>query len=243
MNAMRGGGGGMAANWGLMRSFRRDHSVTSQKLPKGLVKRIVQFARPYRWRLAVFLTLIIIDAIITASTPLIYRAIIDNGIIKKNVRLIIFLALIVGVLALFDVVISLWQRWISARVGEGLIYDMRTKVFAHFQEMPIAFFQRTQTGALVSRLNNDVLDAQQAFTDTFSSVVSNIISVVIMLIAMLFLSWEITLVALVLLPVFVIPARWVGRRLQGITRESYNLNAKMINLTFFLIMPLSMMAL
>ncbi len=229
MNAMRGGGGGMAANWGLMRSFRRDHSVTSQKLPKGLVKRIVRFARPYRWRLAVFLTLIIIDAIITASTPLIYRAIIDNGIIKKNVRLIIVLALIVGVLALFDVVISLWQRWISARVGEGLIYDMRTKVFAHFQEMPIAFFQRTQTGALVSRLNNDVLDAQQAFTDTFSSVVSNIISVVIMLIAMLFLSWEITLVALVLLPVFVIPARWVGRRLQGITRESYNLNAKMIN--------------
>ena len=229
MNAMRGGGGGMAANWGLMRSFRRDHSVTSQKLPKGLVKRIVQFARPYRWRLAVFLTLIIIDAFITASTPLIYRAIIDNGIIKKNVRLVVFLALIVGVLALFDVVISLWQRWISARVGEGLIYDMRTKVFAHFQDMPIAFFQRTQTGALVSRLNNDVLDAQQAFTDTFSSVVSNIISVVIMLIAMLLLSWEITLVALILLPIFVIPARWVGRRLQGITRESYNLNAKMIN--------------
>ncbi|NNN12583.1 MAG: ABC transporter ATP-binding protein [Acidimicrobiaceae bacterium] len=226
---MRGGGGGMAANWGLMRSFRRDHSVTSQKLPKGLVKRIVQFARPYRWRLAVFLTLIIIDAFVTASTPLIYRAIIDNGIIKKNVRLIVFLALIVGVLALFDVVLSLWQRWISARVGEGLIYDMRTQVFAHFQEMPIAFFQRTQTGALVSRLNNDVLDAQQAFTDTFSSVVSNIISVVIMLIAMLLLSWEITLVALVLLPIFVIPARWVGRRLQGITRESYNLNAKMIN--------------
>ncbi len=227
MNAM--GRGGAAANWGLMRSFRRDGSVTQQQLPKGLFKRIASFAKPYRSRLAVFLLLIIVDAVITASTPLFYRAIIDSGILHKNVHLIVVLALVVGALAILDVGISLWQRWISAQIGEGLIFDMRTRVFAHFQDMPIAFFQRTQTGALVSRLNNDVMDAQQAFTDTFSSVISNIISVAIMLVAMLFLSWEITIVALVLLPIFVIPARFVGKRIQTITRESYNLNAKMLN--------------
>ena len=142
-------------------------------------------------------------------------------------HLIIEMALLLGSLALADAVLSLWQRWISARVGEGLIFDMRSKVFAHFQKMPIAFFTRTQTGALVSRLNNDILDAQQAFTDTLSSVVSNIISVVIILAAMLWLSWPITLVALALLPVFIVPARLVGKRIQALTREGYNLNAKM----------------
>jgi len=225
MNPMRGGMG----NWGMMRSFGRDGSVKQQKLPPGLLRRIAEFARPYRGMLAVFLVLIILDAAVTASSPLIYRSIIDNGILKKNPSLIIKLALLVGFLALVDVGLSLWQRWISARVGEGLIFDMRTKVFAHFQKMPVAFFTRTQTGALVSRLNNDVLDAQRAFTDTLSSVVSNFISVAIMLAAMLVLSWEITLVALVLLPLFIVPARFVGKRLQSITRESYNLNAKMTN--------------
>ncbi len=225
MNPMRGGMG----NWGMMRSFGRDGSVKQQKLPPGLLRRITEFARPYRGMLAVFLVLIILDAAVTASSPLIYRSIIDNGILKKNPSLIVKLALLVGFLALVDVGLSLWQRWISARVGEGLIFDMRTKVFAHFQKMPVAFFTRTQTGALVSRLNNDVLDAQRAFTDTLSSVVSNFISVAIMLAAMLVLSWEITLVALVLLPLFIVPARFVGKRLQSITRESYNLNAKMTN--------------
>ena len=131
------------------------------------------------------------------------------------------------VLAVFDAVLSLVERWISARVGEGLIFDMRTQVFAHFQRMPVAFFTRTQTGALVSRLNNDVLDAQSAFTNTLSSVVGNAITVVVTLLAMFFLSWQITLLALVLFPLFVLPARWVGRRIQAITRESYNLNAAM----------------
>ena len=132
-------------------------------------------------------------------------------------------------LALADAVLSLWQRWISARVGEGLIFDMRTKVFAHVQRMPIAFFTRTQTGALVSRINNDVLDAQQAFTDTFSSVIGNIVGVAITVLAMSLLSWQITLVALALLPILVLPSRWVGRRIQAITRESYNLNASMMS--------------
>ena len=165
--------------------------------------------------LAVFLMLIVVDAVIGAANPLIYRAIIDNGILQHDSGLIVELASCSSGLAMVDAGLSLWQRWVSARIGEGLIFDMRTKVFAHIQRMPIAFFTRTQTGALVTRLNNDVLGAQQAFTDTFSSVVSNVIGVAITLVAMFCLSWQITLVALALLPMFLLPARWVGRRLAG----------------------------
>jgi ATP-binding cassette subfamily B protein len=213
--------------WGLMRSMRRDESIRQHRLTAGIVRRIVGFARPYRAALAVFLVLIIIDAVVGAANPLIYRAIIDDGILGHNVNLVAVLAGAVAGLAIFDAVLGLAQRWLSSRVGEGLIYDMRTKVFGHINEMPISFFTRTQTGALISRLNNDVLGAQQAFTDTFSSVVGNVIGVSITLVAMFFLSWQITLLSLVLLPVFLLPARWVGRRLAGITRESYNLNAQM----------------
>jgi ATP-binding cassette subfamily B protein len=227
--SMRRGMGGGGGGWGLMRSFRRDESVTSQKLSTGILRRIARFARPYRRMLLVFLVLIVLDALLGAANPLIYRAIIDDGILPHDSGVVVQLALLLAVLALSDVVLSLWQRWISARIGEGLIFDMRTQVFAHFQRMPIAFFTRTQTGALVSRLNNDVLDAQQAFTDTFSSVLGNVIGLAITLAAMLLLSWQITLVALALLPITLLPARWVGRRIQGITRESYNLNAKMIS--------------
>ena len=230
MSMRRGMGGGGGGGWGLMRSFRRDESVTSQKLSPGILRRIARFARPYRRMLAVFLVLIIADALLSAANPLIYRAIIDDGILPHDSGVVVRLALLLAVLALSDVVLSLWQRWISARVGESLIFDMRTQVFAHFQRMPIAFFTRTQTGALVSRLNNDVLDAQQAFTDTFSSVVGNVITVAITLTAMLLLSWPITLVALALLPIILLPARWVGRRIQALTRESYNLNARMISM-------------
>jgi ATP-binding cassette subfamily B protein len=215
--------------FGLMRSLRRDNSVMQQQLPKGIVRRIAGFAQPYRKALGVFLVLIIVDAVIGAANPLIYRSIIDTGIGKHRPGLIVELALIVAGLAVLDAVLSLWQRWVSARIGEGLIFDMRTKVFEHIQKMPIAFFTRTQTGALVSRLNNDVLGAQQAFTDTFSSVVSNVIGVAITLAAMFWLSWPITLVALALLPIFLLPARFVGRRLADITRESYTLNAQMTN--------------
>jgi ATP-binding cassette subfamily B protein len=213
--------------WGLMRSFRRDEEVMKHRLPPGTTKRIVRFAAPYKVLLLVFLGLIIVDALIGAANPLIYRSIIDKGILGHDTGLIVGLAVLIAVLALADALLSLWQRWVSARVGEGLIYDMRVRVFAHVQRMPIAFFTRTQTGALITRLNNDVLGAQQAFTDTFSSVVSNSIGVAITLGAMFFLSWQLTLVALVLLPIFILPARWVGRRLQAITRESYALNALM----------------
>ncbi len=225
MSLRRGGGGGT-----LMRSFRRDETVMTHQLTPGIVRRIIRFARPYRRKLAVFLVLIIVDQLMGAANPLLYRVIIDDGILPRNSGLIVEVGVVLVVLALADAGLSLWQRWISARVGEGLIFDMRTQVFAHFQQMPISFFTRTQTGALVSRLNSDVMDAQQAFTDTFSSVIGNVIGVTFTLIAMVFLSWQITLVALALLPIIVLPARFVGRRIQAITRESYNLNANMTSM-------------
>ena len=220
---MGGGGGG----WGLMRSMRRDESVVQQELPPGIVRRVMKFAAPYKRALAVFLTLIVVDALIGAANPLIYRQILDAGIIQHRSNVVVDMALLLGLLAVLDAGLSLWNRWVSANIGEGLIFDMRSKVFDHVQRMPIAFFTRTQTGALVTRLNNDVLGAQQAFTDTFSSVIGNAISVAVTLGAMFYLSWPITLIALTLLPIFLIPARWVGRRLAGITRESYALNAVM----------------
>jgi ATP-binding cassette subfamily B protein len=179
--------------------------------------------------LGVFLAVIVVDALIGVWNPLIYREIIDGGIARHNSHLIFLLALLLGGLALVDALLSLAQRYISSRVGEGLIYDMREKVFGHVQEMPLAFFSRTQTGALISRLNNDVLGAQQAFTDTLSSIVSNLITVVLTVAVMAFLSWQITVVALLLLPLFVFPARRIGRKLQVLTREAYNLNAQMNN--------------
>ncbi|MGH3445052.1 MAG: ABC transporter ATP-binding protein, partial [Nocardioidaceae bacterium] len=228
--AMRMGGAMGGGNpWALMRSMRRDGTKPAKKLPKGTVRRIARFARPYRALLVVFLVLIIVDALINAANPLLYREIIDRGIEGRDTRLVVVVALVVGALSLADAGINLVQRWISSRIGEGLIYDMRTRVFDHIGRMPLAFFTRTQTGALISRLNNDVLGAQQAFTSTLSSVVSNLLGVTFTLAVMFKLSWQITLVSLALLPLFVLPARWFGRKLQGITRESYNLNAAMNN--------------
>jgi ATP-binding cassette subfamily B protein len=227
---MPGHGMGGAGQFGsVMRSMRRDESVTEQHVTKGTAKRMFQFARPYRKILAWFLVLVIVDAILGVINPLLFRSIIDKGIPEHNKPLIIGLALVAAVLAIFDTGLSIGIRWVSAKVGEGLIFDMRSKVFEHIQKMPIAFFTRTQTGALISRLNNDVIGAQQAFTDTLSSVVSNLISVTLVLIVMFFLSWQITLISLVILPVFVLPAKRVGRRLSAITRESYGLNAQMNN--------------
>jgi ATP-binding cassette, subfamily B, bacterial len=222
-----GGGGGQFG--GVMRSMRRDDSVTQQRVTKGTAKRMVQFARPYRGILAWFLVLVIIDAVIGVVNPLLFRSIIDKGIPEHDKGLIIGLAGVAAVLAIFDTGLSIGIRYVSAKVGEGLIFDMRSKVFEHIQKMPIAFFTRTQTGALISRLNNDVIGAQQAFTDTLSSVVSNLISVTLVLIVMFFLSWQITVISLIILPVFVLPAKRVGRRLSSITRESYGLNAQMNN--------------
>jgi len=224
-----GGGGGGGQFVGVMRSMRRDGSVTQQKVTKGTARRMVAFARPYRKILAWFLVLVVIDAVIGVINPLLFRSIIDKGIPHHDKTLIIALAGVAALLAIADTALSIGIRYVSAKVGEGLIFDMRSKVFEHIQKMPIAFFTRTQTGALISRLNNDVIGAQQAFTDTLSSVVSNLISVTLVLIVMFFLSWQITLISLVILPVFVLPAKRVGRRLSAITRESYGLNAQMNN--------------
>ncbi len=224
---MGAGGGGAGGFGSMMRQMRRDPAVLHQEVTQGTAKRMFRFARPYRTILAVFLVLIVVDAVIGVANPLIFREIINAGILGHDKGIIVTLALVAAGLAVVDAGLSIAERWVSAKVGEGLIYDMRSQVFAHIQKMPVAFFTRTQTGALISRLNNDVLGAQQAFTDILSSVVSNLVSVTLVLIAMFFLSWQITLLSLVILPVFVIPAKRVGRKLSSITRESYGLNAQM----------------
>jgi ATP-binding cassette subfamily B protein len=217
----------MQGNWHALRSLRADPSVTEKQLPKGTLRRILRFAAPYRRDLIWFLVLTVVDAVISACVPLVYAAVIDDGIRDGDRSLVVWLAVLIAGLAAADAAVSLGGRWYSARIGEGLIYDMRSQVFDHIQRQPIAFFTRTQTGALISRINNDVLGAQSAFTGTLSNIVSNLISVSIVLVAMFVLSWQITLTALVLLPLFIIPARLMGRRLQRITRESYVLNAEM----------------
>ena len=209
------------------RSMTADPSVKQQKLKAGTVKRIFDFARPYRKYLSVFLFTVVIDAFLVVATPLILRKLIDDGVIPKNGPLITELAFIVGLLAIADAVMSIVGRWFSARIGEGLIYDLRSQVFAHVQKQSIAFFTRTQTGALISRINSDVIGAQQAFTSSLSGVLSNVITLILVTTTMLFLSWQITLVSLVLLPVFLIPTKWVGRKLQALTRDSFDLNAAM----------------
>ncbi len=228
---MRGGmGGGMGGGRAGLMGLRKDRSVLAHKVTPGTTKRMLAFARPYRRLLAIFLSVVVGDAIIGAINPLILRAIINHityHLHDTTTGLIIGLALFSAGLALVDALLNLIDRSISARIGEGLIYDMRSKVFAHIQRMPIAFFTRTQTGALVSRLNNDVIGAQQAFTDLLSNMVGNLVGVAITLTVMCWLSWQITLAALVLVPLFLIPARVVGRKLGTLTREGYNLNAKM----------------
>src|SRR4051794_20797219 len=211
----------------MMASFRRDSSVTQQKLKPGTVKRITGYARPYVSDLVLFLILNAVAAVIVIAGPLLMQAIIDKGILRKDTSLVIWLAVAVAGLALLEAVLSLFQRWYSARIGEGLIYDLRTQVFDHVQRMPVAFFMRAQTGSLVSRLNSDVIGAQRALTTTLSSVVSNVISLILVLVTMLILSWQVTLIALVLLPIFIFPAKWVGRRLQKISREQMQLDAEM----------------
>jgi len=207
--------------------MRRGESLHGQKVTPGTARRILRFAVPYKRLLLLFLALVVVDSVIGVANPLLYREIINRGIVGHRAGLVVMLALIVAGLALVDAALSLGERFASARVGEGLVFDLRTRIFSHVQRMPLGFFTHTQTGALVSRLNNDVLGAQEAFTDVLSTVVGNLISVSLVLAAMFVLSWKLTLVALVLLPLFVLPARWLGRRLQGIMRERYDLSADM----------------
>ncbi len=210
-----------------LRSFTRDESVTKNRLAPGTFRRVLGFARPYLRDLVVFLLLTVASAVVVVATPLLFKVIIDVGVAQQRTDVVVEVALAIAGLALVDAALTLVSRWFSARIGEGLIFDLRTRVFSHVQRMPVAFFTRTQTGSLVSRLNSDVIGAQQAFTSTLSSVVSNVVSLVLVLGTMLVLSWQITVVALLLLPVFLLPARWVGRKLAAITREAMQLNAEM----------------
>ena len=213
--------------WMSFRSLTQDQSVKDQKLKPGTVKRIARYALPYKNPLILFLITVVIDALLVVSTPLLLRKLIDEGVVPGDSNLVTRLALLVGLIALGDALVSMIGRWFSARIGEGLIFDLRTQVFTHIQKQSIAFFTRTQTGALISRINSDVIGAQQAFTTTLSGVISNLLSLTLVIGTMLILSWQITIVALLLLPAFLFPTKWVGRKLQKLTRDSFNLNAEM----------------
>ncbi|MGP4017037.1 ABC transporter ATP-binding protein [Saccharopolyspora sp. 5N708] len=220
----------MTMSWETMRSFASDKSVTRQRLSPGLARRILRYARPYTRDIVPFLVLVAAAAVLGIINPLLFKAIIDDGIVPRNMSVVVWLAVAVAGVALLEAALSLVQRWYSARLGEGLIYDLRSEVFDHVQRMPVAFFMRAQTGALVSRLNNDVIGAQRALTSTLSSVLSNVLSLVLVLATMLTLSWQITLIALALLPLFLLPVRWIGRRLQRVTREQMRVDAEMSSL-------------
>ena len=215
------------AAWMTHRSMTADPSVKEQKLKAGTVKRIFVFAKPYRASIIIFLCTVIVDAVLVVATPLLLRQLIDKGVIPKNAPLVTHLAILVGLLAIADAGMSMLGRYFSSRIGEGLIYDLRSLVFGHVQKQSIAFFTRTQTGALISRINSDVMGAQQAFTATLSGVVSNVVSLILVGVTMMILSWQITIFSLLLLPAFLIPTKWVGRKLQALTRDSFNTNAQM----------------
>jgi ATP-binding cassette, subfamily B, bacterial len=217
------------AGWTMLRSIRDSEQVNQHRINRGTTRRILTFARPYRRDIAVFLITVVIDAGIGVATPVLAGHVINaiTGGGSEAARLVVRLALLIGALAVADALLSLAQRWYSARIGEGIILDLRTKVYDHVQRMPLQFFTRTQTGALVSRLNNDVTGAQRAFTSTLSGVVSNVIQLALTAAVMFSLSWQITALSVAMLPLFMIPARRVGKKLAEITRESYNLDAKM----------------
>jgi ATP-binding cassette, subfamily B, bacterial len=210
--------------------FQRDSkALKGKRVERDLVRRVLRLARPYRGQLIGFVITVVLAAVISAVPPLILRALIDTAIPDKDRQLVGLLAFGAVFLALLNAGLTLIQRYYSARIGEGLIFDMRTKLFDHVQHQPLSFFTRTQTGSLMSRMNNDVIGAQQAVTNTLGTVFSNIVSVVVTITFMLALEWRLTLLTLVILPLFIIPAKRMGPKLQKLTRESMQLNASMNN--------------
>ena len=217
----------MHAGWMALRTLSSDQSVKNAKLRPGTLKRIFTYAIPYKSTFVLFLFCLIADAVLTVATPLLLRELIDQGVIPKDRAVVTTMAIAVAVLAILTAVINIVVRWISAKIGEGLIYDLRSQVFRHVQEQSIAFFTRTQTGALITRINSDVIGAQRAFTSTFSGLISNLLTLVLVVGTMLALSWQITVASLLLLPVFLAPTKWIGARLQGYTRDSFEINGEM----------------
>jgi ABC-type multidrug transport system fused ATPase/permease subunit len=212
--------------WALLSSAMRANDVP-KGLSRGTFKRVARFARPHWRRLLAFLVLTVISAVLAVSTPVLAGKVVDAIVGGHDLPVVVWLAVVIAGLAIADAGLGLVERWQSARIGEGIIYDLRRAVFEHVQRMPIAFFTRTRTGALVSRLNNDVIGAQRTFTATLSGLVTNVIQLALSLVVMLTLSWQVTVLALVLLPIFVLPARRLGRRMAGLQREAANLNAGM----------------
>ena len=210
-----------------MRSLSRDQNVLQHKLKRETFSRILTFARPYRTWIILLLISLMFDAIVGISSPLLLRALIDDGILKHKNSLVVLIAVLIAVIAIVDGGITLVSRRFSSRIGEGLIYDMRTKIFEHVQQQSMAFFLRTQTGALISRLNSDIVGAQQAFTSILSNLVSNLMTLLLVGGTLLTLSWQITLLALALVPIFIIPSRFVGRKVAALTRTAFATNAEM----------------
>ncbi len=202
--------------------------VAGRSIDRSVVRRVWAFARAYRVMLGVFLVTILLAAVLGALPPLVFRSMIDHHAIpRRDLGGLNRLALLALGLACADAVLGVVQRWLAARIAEGLIFDLRAALYDHVRRMPLAFFTRTQTGSLISRMNNDVIGAQQAFTGTLGTVVQNMLDVAVTLAVMLSLEWRLTLLALVVVPAFVVPAKRVGRRMQTLTRESFRLDAAM----------------
>jgi len=213
--------------WESYRSLTRDSSVKNKGIKSDTFNRIVKYAKPLNKDISYLVVIVIVDAFLVVAQPLLFKRIVDDGISASNREIVITTALLVAVLAILSAGLSIVERLFSSRIGEGLILTLRSQVFDHVQSQPIAFFTRTQTGSLISRVNGDVIGAQQAFTSTLSGIVSNGISLVVVLGTMFFLSWTITLTSLVLLPIFLIPAKYMGKKVQALSREQMNLNSQM----------------
>ncbi len=211
--------------WQALHSLSRDASVKERRLTPGTTRRVLGYARPYKAAIGWFLGLVVVESVLVVATPLLLKSLIDDGIVPGDSAVVVRVALVVAAIAVVSGALTLVERWFSARIGEGLIYDLRTEVFSHVLRQPVAFFTRAQTGALVTRLGNDVIGAQQAFTSVLSSVVSNAITLVLIVGAMASLSWQLTVAALALVPFFLLPARFMGRRLASLAHDQMVTNA------------------
>ena len=220
--SMHGGG-----PWMAYRSFTSDNSVKEQKLAEGTLRRVISYATPFKRGIAIYLAVLVFGSLLVVAQPLLFRRIVDQAIPQKDSRAVVLIAVSIAVLALIELILGILSRRVQADIGEGLIFNLRTEVFNHVQKQSIAFFTKAQTGALISRLNSDVMGAQRAFTSTLGGVVGNVISLVVVIGTMLLLSWQITIASLLLLPVFLVPARIIGKRLQILTRDQANLNSDM----------------
>jgi len=207
--------------------LRPGEELTNQRITPGTVRRIVPYAVRHRWALVLLLTTTALDAIITVAIPLMLGFIIDYGITPHHLSVVIILSSALAALAVLDALANYFQNWCSAWIGESLIYDLRTKVFANVQRQPLAFFTRTQTGSLVSRLNTDVIGAQQAVTTLLSQTASTVLTLMFVVGTMFYLSWQISIVALALIPLFALPAKLIGRRLQRLARQEMQLDAEL----------------